>query len=388
MVISVNNHRLYLDYAASAPLKKSAQDAWNSAHCHPGNPSSVHSDGRLHSDLLEKSRQIISRFLGENYDVVFTSGGTESIIVAVLGSLNNSLENTHIIASEIEHSAVLGLLERLERGGACITLIKPQPNGQICPADLAKELRPETKLVCIQHANNETGVIQPVADVAEVLRNHNALLLVDAVQTAGKLALPPIDADLLAISAHKFGGPRGIGALRVRKGLSLYPLIIGGSHEGGVRAGTQNVAGAAAMAAAAEECMRNELTSTGREHMVKLREYWEQGITKLPFKILPVSSAPTLPETLCVLIPEMRGDTIADGLDLMGISVSTGSACHAAETVPSHVLSAMGYGHQDAMSALRISFGINLTQTDIDHSLLSLKQVVERIRATAGSATL
>lgn len=384
MALVVDSGRIYLDYAASAPLKQCAKDAWMVAHSYPGNPSSSHEDGGLAANLLSDARQTIGRFLGENYEVVFTSGGTESIILGILTSLEGSWSQSHVVTTSIEHSAVLGLLQRLEQAGVAVTLVDPQPNGVISPNDVANALRPDTRLVCIQHANNETGVIQPVNKVAELLSGNDALLFVDAVQTAGKLPLPDVDADLLAVSAHKFGGPRGVGALRIRPGLALRPLIAGVSHENGFRAGTQNVAGIVAMAAAAQECMNYELTPAGRRHLRRLRGYWEEGISRLPFEVRTISNAPTLFETLCILIPGLRGDTVADALDLLGISVSTGSACHSSEEGPSHVLSAMGLDKDTLMSAIRISFGSSLVEDEIDRSLAALESVVVRLETVAG----
>lgn len=378
------NDRLYLDHAASSPLRMCARQAWLNANQFPANPSSRHQDGMRASDLFSDARATVKLFLGDDYEVVFTSGGTESIILSVLGALSPTFEDVHLVATQIDHSAVLGLYARLEQLGVTITLIQPTRSGLIRPQDVERALQPNTHLVCMQHANNETGVIQPVEEVSRVIRQHKAILLIDAVQTAGKIPLATVDADLMAVSAHKFGGPRGIGALRIRPGLKLAPIIMGASHESGLRAGTENVAGAAGMAAAAEECMRNELSTTGKERIKQLRRYWEKGLAELEFECTLVSDAPTLSETICILIPGVRGDAVADGLDLLGISVGTGSACHASDFSPSHVLTSMGLERDAALSAIRISFGLNTTEEEIDRVMESLDLVVRRLRSIAG----
>lgn len=378
--------RVYLDYAASSPLRDCARQAWTTAHEAIGNPSSLHQHGYDAAQILADSRTAMSGFLGgDESGVVLTSGGTESLTLAMFGTTLPNPVGAHVITTTIEHSAVLGTAATLGKLGAQVTVTPARHDGTIDVDAIQGALTPETRLVCIQHANNETGAIQPVHEVAELLRDHPTRLLVDAVQTAGKLPLAEVEADLLAVSAHKFGGPRGIGALRVGPGVELHPLVGGTSHESGRRAGTENVAGAAAMAAAAQECLTQDLTPHGRDRADHLRAVWDAGIANLGPQVQRTVDGQTLPETINVLLPGLRGDTVAAALDMLGFSVGTGSACHAGGARPSHVLLAMGFEPHEAMSALRISFSSALPEDSVARTLAALERVLVNLNQVSGS---
>lgn len=375
---------MYLDYAATAPLHPAAASAVRAGERLVGNPSSNHEAGRTAADALCGARRSVARLLGvAPAEVIFTSGGSESDALALWGTFAARGFTGHLVTTSIEHSAVLENARALATLGVGVTFVDPQPSGHVDAADIAAAMCPDTVLVSVMHANNETGAIQPVEQIAALARRAEVPLHTDAVHTAGKLDLVSLGATLVSISAHKFGGPRGIGALAVRDGHRLAPLIRGGSQEGGLRAGTENVAGAMGMAAAADLCL-GQMTPAYRRQMRERRERLIAGLVGIGGVETNVVD-PVVAETISVRFAGVRGDTLADALDLHGIYVSTGSACHAGQDTVSHVLTAQGLSEEAARSSMRFSLGPGLSSDDIDHVVSVAAQAVERLRRVAGA---
>lgn len=374
---------LYLDYAATAPLLPEAASAVQAGQALVGNPSSGHEAGRVAADALGAARRTIAGLFGLTpAEVVLTSGGSESDALALWGTFAARKFTGHLVTTSIEHSAVLENARALAELGVEVSFVDPRPSGHIDAADVAAAIRPDTALISVIHANNETGAIQPIEAIAAVARRAGVALHTDAVHTAGKLDLAPLGATLVSVSAHKFGGPRGIGALAVRAGHRLVPLISGGAQEDGLRAGTENVAGAMGMAAAVEVC-RQRMTSDYRREMGRRRERLIAGLLAAGGVEVNVSG-PVLEETISVRFAGVRGDTLADALDLHGIYVSTGSACHAKDQSVSHVLSAQGLAEEDARSTVRFSLGPQVCDDDIDRVCAVTLRAVEVLHRAAG----
>ena len=374
---------LYLDYAATAPLLPDAASAVQAGQALVGNPSSGHEAGRVAADALGAARRSIARLFGLSpAEVVLTSGGSESDALALWGTFAARKFGGHLVTTSIEHSAVLENARALTELGVEVTFVDPRPCGHIDAADVAAAIRPDTALVSVMHANNETGAIQPVEAIAAVARRTGAAFHTDAVHTAGKLDLSALGATLVSVSAHKFGGPRGIGALAVRAGHRLSPLIRGGAQEDGVRAGTENVAGVMGMAAAVDVCLQR-LTPAYRRNIRALREQLTAALLAAGGVEVNVTE-PALAETISVRFTGVRGDTLADALDLHGIYISTGSACHAKEQTVSHVLTAQGLVEHDARSTVRFSLGPDISVEDIDRVAAVTLRSVEGLRRAAG----
>lgn len=375
---------VYLDYAATAPLNPAAARAVQDGERLIGNPSSDHEAGRLAADALAGARRSIAGLFGVTpAEVVLTSGGSESDALALWGTFAARGFSGHLVTTSIEHSAVLESARALADLGVETTVVDPRPSGHVDAADIGAALRPDTALVSVMHANNETGAVQPIGQIAELTRQAGVALHTDAVHTAGKLDLTGLGATLISVSAHKFGGPRGIGALAVRDGHRLSPLIRGGSQEGGLRAGTENVAGAMGMAAAAQACLQR-LTPAYRHAVRERRDRMVAGLREAQGVEVNVTD-PVVAETISVRFEGVRGDTLADVLDLHGIYVSTGSACHAGSETVSHVLTAQGLTEEMARSAVRFSLGPEISDEDLDHVVLVTKQAVRTLRQMAGS---
>lgn len=378
---------VYLDYAATAPLHPDAAAAMLAAQGLIGNPSSAHSAGVEAAEALAAARRSIAALLGvDDDDVVFTSGGSESITMALWGVFAARGFSGHLVTTSIEHSAVLENARALEELGVEVTVVDPGPTGHVDADDIAAAMRPNTALVSVMHANNETGAIQPVERIAVVTGAAGVPLHVDAVQTAGKIPIADLGAQLVSISGHKFGGPRGIGALAVAKDCRLSPLIRGGSQEHGRRAGTENVAGATGMAAAAQVCMAR-ISPGYRDAARASRSRLLDGLQAIDGVHLNTAD-PVLEETVSIRFDGIRADALADALDMQGIYLSTGSACHAHEDAVSHVLIAQGLSEAEARCAVRISFGPEFSFEDIDRVVDATIRAVERLRRTAGHAAV
>jgi len=378
---------IYLDYAATAPLHPDAARAVLSGQALIGNPSSTHHAGQLATEALAKARQSVARLLGVAPDeVILTSGGSESNTTALWGTFAARGFTGHMVTTSIEHSSILENARALASLGVEVTFVDPGPDGHIAAADIASALRPDTALISVMHANNETGAIQPIAMIAETARRTGIALHVDAVQTAGKIDIAALGAQLVSISAHKFGGPRGVGALAVRTGHNLAPLIRGGGQEAGHRAGTENVPGAMGMAAAAELCI-DRMSAAHRLAMATLRRRLIEGLYEIGGVHLNATE-PVIEETVSVRFDRIRADTLADMLDLQGVYVSTGSACHAMDDVVSHVLTSQGLTETESRSAMRFSFGPEISAEDIDLAVAASAQAVDRLRRTAGKSAV
>ena len=378
---------VYLDYAATAPLLPAAAKAMQSGQCLVGNPSSSHGVGRAAAEALREARQSIAALFGTGADeVVLTSGGSESNTMALWGTFAARKFAGHLVTTSIEHSSVLENARTLADLGVAVTFVDPLPSGHIDPRDIGAALGPDTVLVSVMHANNETGAIQPIAEVAALAAAGGVALHVDAVHTAGKIDISSLGAQMVSVSAHKFGGPRGIGALTIASGCRLSPLIRGGSQEDSRRAGTENVAGAMGMAAAATSCL-DRMSNAYRASMRARRDRLVEGLLNLG-GVHVTSTDPVVDETVSLRFDGVRADTLADALDLQDIYVATGSACHAGKDTVSHVLTAQGLSEAQARSAVRFSLGSAVSPEDIDHVVSVTAQAVERLRRTAGRSAV
>lgn len=375
----------YLDHNATSPLRDESRAAMEHALLVGGNPSSVHGRGRDARATLERARDQVAALVGARaQDVIFTSGGTEANTLALWGAVQGAAEAgariTRLFVSAVEHDSVMAnataLAERV--AGLRLEIIPVTIQGTIDLEALRVLLR-EGKgraLVAVMAANNETGVIQPLAEVAALLKDHEGYLLVDAVQAAGKIDFN-IVSDYVALSAHKLGGPQGAGALIVRDGAPLAATILGGGQERGRRAGTENVAGIAGFGAAAS--VATKLLSTLRDRFESELKY------AAPDVAIFGANAPRLPNTSNFALPGVAAETAVMALDLDGVMVSSGSACSSGKVRPSHVLRAMGVSEALAACALRVSFGWNSTDADVDAALSSISQLLSRAKARAAA---
>jgi cysteine desulfurase len=350
-----------------------------------GNPSSVHHFGQRAKAAVDQARSATAALVGaEPSDVLFTSGGTESDNLAIRGAAE-ALERTgrrHLVASGIEHEAVLNTLKALARRGWTTTLLPVDHTGIVSPDALRAALTDETALVSIMHANNEIGTVQPIAELARLAHERGALFHTDAVQSAGKMAVDvkALGVDLLSISAHKFYGPKGVGALWVRRGLRLLPVLTGGKQERNRRAGTENVPGIVGMGAAAAIARGKMPEEAAR--LSALRDRLEDGILRaVPGTAVNGAREPRVPNTSNISFDRIEAESLLIALDLEGVAVSTGSACSSGTLEPSHVLKAMGFPPHRTQNSLRFSLGAANTEAEIDRVVTLLPRVVEKLRA-------
>ncbi len=367
----------YLDWNATAPLRPEALAAMNAALAHCGNPSSVHRWGRMARRSVEQARASVASLLGARpEDVVFTGGGTEANHLALLGA-----GRRRVLVSAVEHDSVLRAVPEGEQ-------IPVDHDGivRLDALDRALALDPRPALVSVMLANNETGVVQPAGEIARLARTHGALFHCDAVQAAGKIGLDVegIGADLVTLSAHKLGGPPGVGALLVTGGIEMTPLLRGGGQERGRRAGTENLPGIAGFAAAAGVAAA-EIEAYDRVR--GLRDMLEAEIAAAaPDAVMLGANAPRLPNTTAVAMPGVAAETQIIALDLDGVMVSAGAACSSGKVGPSHVLAAMRVGPELAGSTIRVSLGWSSTEADIDHFLRAWTALYRRRRNLAEGA--
>lgn len=376
--------RIYADNAATTKISQTAMKAMISAMENSyGNPSSIHQIGMAANDALQTAREQIACCLGcMPKEIFFTSGGTESdnqaiVSAAMLGAKQNK---RHIISTAFEHHAVLHTLRRLKEQGFEIQLLDVGAEGNITAAQVEEAIRPDTCLVTVMFANNEIGSVLPIAEIGEVCRAHGVLFHTDAVQAAGHIPVnvKKQNIDMLSLSAHKFHGPRGIGALYVKRGIELTSLMEGGGQERGKRPGTENLPAIMGMAAALkEECT---LMEQNEAKVIAMRDRLIQGLSQIPYSILNGSREKRLPGNVNFCFEGVSGESLLLLLDSRGICASSGSACASGALDPSHVLLSLGLAPEIAQGSLRISLDISNTEEEIDYMLEVIPQVVEQLR--------
>jgi cysteine desulfurase len=379
--------RVYFDNNATTPLAPEVFEAMRPYLLEDyGNASSIHWFGQRAKAGVEKAREQVARLLNaRSSEIVFTSGGTESDNAAILGIVEAARgERKHVVTTAIEHPAVLSTAKALEKRGVSVTYVRVGASGVVDPADVAGALRPETVLISVMHANNELGTVQPLEEIGRMARERDIYFHTDAVQSVGKIPVDveKVGADLLALSAHKLNGPKGVGALYVRKGTILRPILHGGHHERDRRPGTENVAGVVGLGAAAE--MARAHLAEEHARVAALRDRLEAGIlASVPRVIVNGDRTSRVPSTTNLTFDYMEGEGFVIAMDLRGIACSTGSACSSGSLEPSHVLSAIGLKPEQARASIRFSLGRFNTDEDVDAALRILPGVVEQLRAVS-----
>ena len=388
-------NRSYFDHNATTPLAPEvAQVIMEALRSGFGNPSSVHQEGQRARQFLETARRRVARLIAADpSEIIFTSGGTESNNLGILGCARSG-EVTgarHVITTAIEHPSVLETCRQLEREGVNITVVPVNEDGVVDPEDVRRAMRPETVLVSVMHANNETGAIQRVAEVAAIVKEareqgQNLYLHCDGVQAPGRIpvSMETLGADIYSMSGHKFYGPKGVGVLYVRKSVPLSPVQFGGRQEHAKRPGTENVTAAVAFAAALE------LASTAErlEKLKALRDHFEATLLAALDDIsINASGADRLPNTSNVYFDGVDGGSLVIALDLKGFAVSSGSACSSGSIEPSHVLMAMGKSHKKARQCVRFSMGYGNTLQQVDELVRAMTATVRQFRARRHSST-
>ncbi len=377
--------RYYFDHNATTPVAPEVLEAMlpylRDAY---GNASSIHSFGQEARLGVDRARRQVASLLGcAAKDVVFTSGGTEADNLAIFGTARAVRDSRrHVITSQIEHPAVLNACEQLEREGAEVTYLPADGDGSISPDDVQAALRPDTALISIMHANNELGTIQPPAAIGKIAREAGVPFHTDGVQSCGKIPtrVEELGVDFFSLSAHKFYGPKGVGALYVRKGLQLEKVQYGGRHERGRRPGTENVPGIVGLGAAAALAERNLEAEAAR--LAALRDRLEREVlARIEQCRVNARGAPRVANTTSIQFDCVEGEALLIGLDLRGCAVSSGAACSSGAVEPSHVLSAIGLDRDQAKSTLRFSLGRQTTGEHIDALVKALTEVVSHLRA-------
>ena len=373
--------RVYLDNNATTPVLPEVLAAMQPYFGeHFGNASSIHRHGQETRAAVERARESVAALLGcKPSEIVFTSGGTESDNLAILGVTQ---PGQHVVTSTIEHHAVLNSCKHLEASGCEVTYVPVDGSGKVDPNDVRRALRPNTRLIIIMTANNETGVLQPVGEIGRHASEADVYFHTDAVQAAGKVAIDVkrMGCDLLSISGHKMHAPQGVGALYVRKGTALHPMLHGGSHERSRRAGTENVPGIVALGKAAE-LARQGLINGDIARISALRDRLEQAILdQVEGTRVNGHGAARVPNTSGIYFDCIEGEALVIALDLKGLAVSTGAACSSGAIEPSHVLTAMGLRPEQARGSIRFSLGKQNTAEDLDFALAVLPNAVLRLR--------
>ena len=375
---------IYADNAATTRMSEKAiqtmttllEETW-------GNPSSLYEHGQKAKTVLENARAEIAAAIGADArEITFTSGGSEADNQAIRSAaeIGRAKGKMHIISTAFEHHAVLHTLERLKKEGFEITLLDVHENGLVVPSEVEAAIREDTCLVTIMYANNEIGTIQPIREIGEICRKKNVLFHTDAVQAIGHIPVNVIDDHiaLLSSSAHKFHGPKGVGFLYAKRGIRLTPLIEGGAQERGRRAGTENVPGIGAMAAALKESIDKMPENTA--HLLRMRDRLIAGLSEIPHCALNGDAEKRLPGNVSFCFEGIEGESLLLMLDDMGIQASSGSACTSGSLDPSHVLLAIGRVHDVAHGSLRLSLGEDITEEQVDEIIRSVKEVVTSLR--------
>ncbi|OGX23326.1 MAG: cysteine desulfurase NifS [Omnitrophica WOR_2 bacterium RIFCSPHIGHO2_02_FULL_45_21] len=376
--------RIYLDYAATAPCDPLVLEAMKPYFSEKfGNPSSIHSFGQEAKKATEDSRLILADFLGAKpEEIVFTSGGTESSNFALFGMFG-ALEKkgNHIITSSIEHHAISEPCKILEKRGCAVTYLKVDKNGLVDPREVLKSITEKTILISIMHANNEIGVIEPIAEIGKIAKEKAVAFHTDAVQTVGHIPVNvnDLNVDLLSLSAHKFYGPKGVGALYIRKGTRINKFLHGGDQERGLRASTSNVSGIVGLGKAAALC--KEKMAQEAEFQSGLRDVLIKGLlARIEKSYLNGHPSLRLPNNVNISLEYIEGESMLLHLDMLGIAASTGSACTSSSLEPSHVLLAIGLPHEIAHGSLRFTLGRWTKKSDIDYLIEVLPGIIDRLR--------
>lgn len=377
--------RIYLDHSATTPVDSQVAELMMKYFVdYYGNPSSVHFYGREVRKALDEARTQVATLIGANpAEIAFTSGGTEADNLAIQGAAKARLKKgNHLITSAIEHHAVLDTCKHLAKNGYELTILPVDEEGIISVDELKKAIRPETILVSIMHANNEVGSIQPIEEIGKITKEKDILFHVDAVQSLGKcpIDVKAMNIDLLTISSHKIYGPKGVGALYIRKGVRVLPLMFGGAQERKIRSGTENAPGIIGFGKACElagQRMESEIA-----HLTNLRDKLIDGIISRidNVKLNGPRGSKRLINNVNVSINFIEGESLLLSLDMIGVAASSGSACTSGSLDPSHVLLAMGLSHEVAHGSLRLSLGMQNTDEDIDYVLEELPKITDRLR--------
>lgn len=385
--------QIYLDYSATTParseviatMQETLSQRW-------GNPSSLHHWGQRAATVLETARMQVARLINAANleEVIFTSGGTEADNLAIMGVVGQYATPKHLIISEVEHSAVTEPVKVLEKWGWQVTRLPVNKQGRVNPLDLQASIRPNTVLVSIIYGQSEVGTLQPIKELAEITHNRGILFHTDAVQVVGRLPIDvqSLEIDLLSLSGHKIYGPQGSGALYVREGVRLVPLLSGGGQELNLRSGTQALASIAGLGTAAELAEAEMAIETPR--LIKMRDRLFELLIDYPHLIPTGDRLHRLPHhasfSLTHTSSQVTGKTLVRQLNLAGIGISAGSACHSGKLTPSPILLAMGYGKVAALGGIRLSLGRNTTKADVDWVAMVLKQILRRLPDPIASA--
>ena len=383
--------RVYFDYNATTPPSLEVVDRVAAAtRDNFGNGSSVHHFGQQAKAALDDARSAVARLINADpSEVVFTGGGTESDNFAIRGAVEaaEASGRRHLVASAIEHEAVLYTLKALAKKGWRTTLVPVDQSGVVSPDRVREAMSDDTVLVSVMHANNEIGTIQPIAAIAAIAHERGALLHTDAVQTAGKIAIDvrALGVDLLSLSAHKFNGPKGAGVLYIKRGTRMHPILTGGKHERNRRAGTENTPAIAGMGVAALQAAQKLDAEAAR--LAPLRDRLEAGIlASVSGTAVNGGASPRVPNTTNISFERVEAESLLIALDLEGIAVSTGSACSSGTLEPSHVLKAMGFPVHRTQNSLRFSLGLFSTEEEVARVIAALPRLVEKLRSlTRGS---
>ena len=376
---------IYLDNAATTRVSDTALSAMLPYFQEQyGNPSSLYAFGQEAKEALERARETVAGLLNcEAREIIFTSGGSEADNQAIrsAATIGARAGKRHIISTAFEHHAVLHTLSKLEKEGFEVTLLDVHENGVVRPEELVSAIRPDTCLVTVMYANNEIGTIQPIAEIGRICREKGVLFHTDAVQAAGHIHIDvqAQNIDLLSLSAHKFHGPKGVGALYARRGITLSNLIEGGAQERGKRAGTENTAAVMGMAAALEEAVRNMDANSAK--LTALRDRLISGLSQIPHSVLNGDAESRLPGNVSFCFEGIEGEALLLLLDDRGICASSGSACTSGSLDPSHVLLAIGRPHEVAHGSLRLTLSEETSEADIDYTIKAVKEVVAYLRS-------
>ena len=374
--------RVYLDNAATTPVdEKVLEEMLPYFTKKYGNASSLHSFGREARDAIERSRERVAELIGaESEEIIFTAGGTESDNIAIKGIAFREGKG-HIITSQIEHPAVMATCQHLEKKGFDVTYLPVDKYGMVSPEDVENAIRDDTILITIMHANNEIGTVEPIEEIAKIARENEIVFHTDAVQSVGKIPVnvKRIGMDMLSISAHKIYGPKGVGALYIKKGTKIEAIIHGGGHEKGLRPSTENVPGIVGLGKACE--LAEKRMEEDMKRMQRLRDRLIKGVLEIEESYLNGHPEKRLPNNAHFRFAAVEGESLILSLDDKGIAGSTGSACSSKKLKPSHVLMAIGLNEVQAHGSLRLTLGRENTEEEIDYVIEVLPPILEKLRA-------